>query len=219
MPPKDLRVVVVGAGRVGSHAARELDDRGHSVVVIERDEDRCEKLATDHFATIINGDGADPTILGQTDLERVDAVAALTPDSGTNLGVCLLAERRADDLRTVIRVDEAERAAAYRDLVDEVVFPERAGARAAVNALVGGDVLAIETLAGELTIAKFRVAEGAPAAGRTLEEVSLPHGSLVVSDADADNVSRSETILEAGRSYLVAVEPEVADEVRQLFQG
>jgi trk system potassium uptake protein TrkA len=219
MPSKDLRVVVIGAGRVGYHAARDLDDQGHSVVVIERDSGRCERVSESHIATIIEGDGADPETLGQAGLERTDVVAALTPDSGTNLGACMLAQRINPDVRTVIRVSAAERAEAYRDLVDEVVFPERSGAHVAVNAILGSDVQTFETLSGELTIAKVRVAEDAPAAGRTLQQVSFPHGSLVISDAAADNIAQSDTVLEPGESYLVAAEPEVADEVRQLFQG
>jgi trk system potassium uptake protein TrkA len=219
MPSSDLRVVVIGAGRVGYHAAKALDDHGHSVVVVERDADRCARIAESHFATIIEGDGADPDTLAQADLDRTDVVAALTPDSGTNLGACMLAERRTDDLRTVIRVSEAAREAAYRDLVDDVVFPERAGARAAVNAVLGADLQALDSLPGELTVATMRVAEGAPVAGRTLAQVTFPHGTLVVSDADANTVPRAETVLKAGEKYLVAVEPDVADEVRQLFQG
>jgi trk system potassium uptake protein TrkA len=219
MGRKDLRVVIVGGGRVGFHAARQLSDQGHSVVVIERDPGRCERIAESHIATIIEGDGAAPETLEQAGLHRTDVVAALTPDSGTNLGACMLAQRLDGEVRTIIRVSAAERAAAYRDLVDEVVFPERAGAHVAVNAILGSDVQTFETMSGELMVAKMRVAPDAPVAGRTLQQVTLPRGSLVVSDAAADNIAGSETVLEAGEAYIVAVEPEVADEVRQLFQG
>jgi trk system potassium uptake protein TrkA len=63
------------------------------------------------------------------------------------------------------------------------------------------------------------VSEGAPVAGKTLQEVSLPRGSLVVSGAAGHAVAASDTRLEPGHGYLVAVENQVADEVTRLFRG
>jgi len=64
-----------------------------------------------------------------------------------------------------------------------------------------------------------RVAEGAPAAGKQLSEVRFPAGTLVVSDGDGNRIARPDTTLTAGRRYVVAVEPDVADEVMNLLQG
>jgi trk system potassium uptake protein TrkA len=50
-------------------------------------------------------------------------------------------------------------------------------------------------------------------------DVALPRGSLVVSNDDGNRIAGSETVLEAGRSYVVAVEPDVADEVMNLMRG
>jgi trk system potassium uptake protein TrkA len=215
----DLRVIVIGGGRVGYHTARLLDDRGHTVVVIERNSERCERIADAYFATVIEGDGTRPDILRQADPENADAVVGLTPNPGANLGACVLAMRMNPGIRTAIRVSTPEGAEGYEEVVDATVFPERAGARAAVNAIAGDDVQTLEGLPGELEVVEIRVREGSPVAGRALQEVALPHGSLVFSDADGDRIATSETVLEVGRTYLVGVEPEVADEVRQLFHG
>nr|WP_255151634.1 TrkA family potassium uptake protein [Halorarius halobius] len=215
----DLRVILVGGGRVGYHAAQALHDRGHDVVIVERDPDRCERLADAYFATVIEGDGTRPDILRQADPESADAIVGLTANPGSNLGACVLAARVNPDIRTAIRVATPEGAEGYEEVVDATIFPERSGARAAVNAITGDTVRSVETLPGELEVAEMRVLEGAPVAGRSLAEVALPRGSLVVSDAAGDHVPHPDTVLEAGRTYLVAVEPDVADEVRQLFQG
>jgi trk system potassium uptake protein TrkA len=39
MPSKDLRIVIVGGGHVGYHTAERLSNRGHDIVIIEKDED------------------------------------------------------------------------------------------------------------------------------------------------------------------------------------
>lgn len=215
----DLRVIIVGAGRVGYHAAEALDDRGHDVIVIERNSDRCERIADAYFATVIEGDGTRPDILRQADPANADAIVGLTPNPGANLGACVLASRLNPDIRTAIRVSTPEGAEGYEEVVDATIFPERAGARAAVNVITGEILQSVEALPGELDVAEIRVLEGSPVSGRRLKDVALPRGSLVVSDAAGDRIPDSETVLEAGRTYLVAVEPGVADEVRQLFHG
>ncbi|MFB6154423.1 MAG: TrkA family potassium uptake protein [Haloferacaceae archaeon] len=214
----DIRAIVVGGGRVGRQTARSLHDQGHSVVVVEEDADRCAELADEYVATVIEGDATNPNVLRQANLEEADVVAGLTGKRGINLGVCMLAQRLGD-VRTVVRVDAAEAAAGYEDIVDDVVFPERLGALSAVNAITGIEVNALEDVMGDLDIYQITVAEGAPVAGKTLDDVGLPRGSLVVSTADGDRVAGRETVLEADRAYLVAVEPDVADEVMQLFRG
>lgn len=212
-----LRPLIVGGGRVGARAARLLADRGHDVVVVEADPAVAEAVSNDYVATVINGDATRPSILRQAGLDRVDVVAALTGMTGTNLAVCMAASRLAPDVETVMRADRRTDDE-YDDFVDEVVFPEHAGARAAANA-VERDVRALEDVTGEVEVVEVRVSERAPVAGKALTDVALPRGSLVVSDADGSRIAGSETELVAGRSYLLAVEPAVTDEVLNLFRG
>jgi trk system potassium uptake protein TrkA len=212
-----LRVVVAGGGRVGARTARLLDERGHDVVVIEPDAARVDELSDAYIATLIQGDATRPSVLEQAGLERADVVAALSGRTGVNLATCMVAKRLEPELLTVMRT-EHEVGDEYGAFVDEIIFPERAGARATANA-IERDVRAMEDLRGDLDILEIPVAEGAPVAGRTLADIALPRGSLIVSDADGDEIAGSETVLEPGRSYVVAVDPEVADEVMNLLQG
>lgn len=62
-------------------------------------------------------------------------------------------------------------------------------------------------------------APNAPAAGRRLDSVRLPRGSLIIAHAGGDRVSGAETVLEPGERYLVAVEAAVNEEVMNLFRG
>lgn len=215
MPP--FRVVIAGGGRVGSRTARLLDNRGYDVTVIEVDPDQTAALSDEYIATVIEGDATEPDVLEQGNLERADVVAALTGKTGDNLAICLMANRLNQDVQTVMRTDR-DVEDQYSELVDEVIFTESAGARAAANA-IERDVRALTDITGELEILEIRVAEGAPVANRSLAEVALPRGSLVVSDADGDRIAGSDTRLEPGRTYIIAVEPDVSDEVMNLMRG
>lgn len=211
------RIVLAGGGRVGKRAATLLDERGHDVLVIEVDPDTVAELEEEHVATVISGDATRPRILAQAGLDRADAVAGLTGETGTNLAICMGAKHLQPDVQTVMRTEE-EVGDEYAEMVDDVIFTEAAGARAAVN-LIERDVQMLDSVTGDLDIMQIAVAEDAPVAGRTLEEISLPRGSLVVSGADGDETARSDTRLEVGRTYIVAVENAVSDEIVNLFQG
>jgi trk system potassium uptake protein TrkA len=213
-----LNIVIAGGGRVGFQTAELLADHGHDVTIIERDERIVSEIADEWIATVIHGDATNPDIIAQADIERTDVLAALTGETGLNLAVCLAARELAPELRTVARIDRAA-AESYTQFVDAVCFPERAGARVAANEIVGSDVQTLAAVTGSLDIMLVRVAEGAPAAGKQLTDVRFPAGTLIVSDDDGQQVARPETTLTPGSRYVVAVEPDVADEVMNLMRG
>jgi trk system potassium uptake protein TrkA len=217
MNPK-LDIIIIGGGRVGMQTAELLDDQGHDVRIVERDEDRCENIADAYIATVIEGDGANPDILEQAGVERADVVAALTGETGVNLAACLAARELSPETRTVCRIDRAA-GEAYTRFVDAVLFPEHAGARVAVNQILSSDVQTIADVTGSLDIMQIRVEEGAPAANKPLSKVRFPSGTLVISDDDGNRVARPDTTLDPGKRYVVAVEPDVVDEVLNLLRG
>jgi trk system potassium uptake protein TrkA len=211
-------IIIAGGGRVGFQTAELLAARDENVTIIEADVDRVEEIADAWIATVIQGDASDPNILEQAGIERADTVAALTELTGLNLAVCLLATRLADGIRTVARVDR-ETDDAYDQFVDAVVYPEAAGARVAASKTAGDEVRTLSSVTGDVEILEITVAEGAPAAGRTLADISFPAGTLVISDADGSRISKPETVLTPGSQYVVAIEPDVVDEVLQLMRG
>jgi trk system potassium uptake protein TrkA len=214
----DLRVIIAGGGDIGLRTAELLDERGHDVVIIERDPARCDEISDRYVATLIEGDATRPNIFAQANPESADVVAALTDSTPSNLAICMMGERKVDGLHTVMRTD-AETGDVHADLVGDVIFPERASALLAVNAIMGGDVRSLEHAMGTLEIMEIRVREEAPAAGKTLEAISFPTGSLIVSDVDGSRIARPDTVLHPDRRYIVAVEPDVADEVMRLLRG
>ncbi|MFC6975461.1 TrkA family potassium uptake protein [Halomicroarcula sp. GCM10025709] len=215
---QDISVIIVGGGRVGFQTAELLDDRGHKITIVERDPAVCEALTDEWLATVIKGDATNPEILAQGGLEKADVVAGLTGLTGVNLAVCMMATRLSPDTRTVARIDHGD-GAGYEEFVDAIVYPERSGARVAANEIVGSDVQTLADVTGTLDIMEVLVEEGAPAAGKQLANVRFPAGTLVISDEDGDRIAQPDTELRPGRRYVVAVEPDVVDEVMNLLRG
>jgi trk system potassium uptake protein TrkA len=83
-----MRIVIVGGGKLGMSLAEMLAKEKNDLVVIERDEKKAEKLAEELDALVLHGDAADREILKDADMEKCDAVIALTGDDKTNLMAC-----------------------------------------------------------------------------------------------------------------------------------
>jgi trk system potassium uptake protein TrkA len=212
------RFVIAGGGRVGRQAAENLADQGHEVVLVESDERRVEELSDAYIGPVIHGDATRPSILKQTDLAEADAIAALTDETGANLAICMEAQQLAPSIRTIARA-ETRTGEEYDEVVDATLLPTYLGGDHAADMLSGEDVRTLVYPTGNLDIVEVAVTESAPVAGRRLEEVALPAGSLLVSTADREELAGPDTVLEAGERYILAVESDVVDEVMNLMRG
>ena len=211
------RIVIAGGGRVGFRVAQFFTQRGSEVTIIEKDPDQLDEEESDGITTV-RGDATNPAVLSSVLTDDTTVIGALTDNDSTNLAVCLAARTFQPDIRTVARITNAD-TDEYKQLVDEVVFPERASVKTAVNALSGSDVRTFEEVTGEMEVFDIRVAADSTVAEQRLAEIDLPGGSLVISGAGGERTATSETRLEAGERYIVATDPDAADSVISAFRG
>jgi trk system potassium uptake protein TrkA len=133
--------IIVGGGRVGRRTAASIADSGYTVTIIERDEDKRERLAGSAASRVIVGDGADVDVFQETNPAMADVVAGLTNDTETNLAVCELAREMVPEVRTIARIGaDGEQDLAHLGFVDNVVYPAAAGASVAATQITGGHV-------------------------------------------------------------------------------
>jgi trk system potassium uptake protein TrkA len=212
------RFVIAGGGRVGLQTAENLTELGHDVVLIEPDEQRVEELSDAYLGPVIHGDATRPSILRQAKLGEADAIAALTDETGANLAICMEAQHLEPSIQTLARA-ETQSDQEYDEVVDATLLPQYLSGDHAADILTGEDVRTLVHPTGDLDIIEVTVAESAPVAGRRLEEIALPEGSLLISTADREELAGPETVLEADERYILAVESNVADEVLALMRG
>lgn len=219
---RDLRIVIVGGGRVGYHTAQRLDNRGHDLVIIEKDDDRVQFLSDQYVASVIHGDGGRPSVLREAQLDRSDVIAGLTSYGAmTNVGICMTAQRIAPEIKTVARIDHGDHEE-FEEIVDAVVYPEELAAHTAANDIIdvsGGGVRTIEEITDRLELIEIEVAERAPAAGKSLDAVSFPRGAVVVAEQHTGAFPGPDMVLEPGVQYILAVQTDVTDEVVRLLRG
>ena len=217
-----MRFVIIGSGRVGFRTARVLRDEDHEVTLVERDPDRAARARNDGFA-VVEGDGSHESVLEEAGVADADALGALTGDLNANFAACLVAKQYG--CRTVMRIDEDYREEIYHryaDAVDEVVYPERLGAIAAKNALLGGSIRAIADVAQHLQVVLFTVTEASPMRGYSIAEVALPADSRILAFGKAGEtmgIPLPDDSLEVGDRVAVLADFSVLDDVRQLLVG
>jgi trk system potassium uptake protein TrkA len=217
-----MRFVIVGAGRVGRRTARVLTQEGHEVTVLELDSGRAERSPTETFE-VVEGDGSSEQDLLAVGIEEADGVAALSGDVTVNLVACLIG--KAHDCRTVLRVDNDYREyvlSKYAGDVDEVIYPERLGAIAAKNALMGGSVRAIADVAQNIQLVELTVTEESPMRGYTLSELELPADSKLLGfgkEGRSVELPSDDESLELGDRVVVIADFGVLSDVRQLIVG
>jgi trk system potassium uptake protein TrkA len=81
--------IIVGVGRLGEQLARFLLNANHSVVLVEKDKDRCKVIASEVDALVLNGDGTDINVLKDAGVEKTDNFVAVTASKEVNLLACL----------------------------------------------------------------------------------------------------------------------------------
>ena len=217
-----MRVIIIGAGRVGLRTARVLREEGHEVTLIERNRQKADRARELTFA-VVDGDGSREETLEAAGVDEADAVGALTGDLNGNFAACLIAKQHG--CRTVMRIDEDYREEIYQqyaDEVDEVVYPERLGAIGAKNAMLGGSIQAIADVAQSLQILLITVTEQSPMRDYTLSEVTLPSNARILAFGKQHSplgIPLSDDSLEAGDRVAVLAEFSELADVRQLLVG
>ncbi|MFC5972358.1 potassium channel family protein [Halomarina salina] len=217
-----MRFVIVGAGRVGRRTARVLTQEGHEVTVVELDSGRAERAPSEEFE-VVEGDGSSESDLESVGIDEADGIAALSGDVTVNLVACMIGKAR--DCRTVLRVDNDYREyilTKYASDVDEVIYPERLGAIAAKNALMGGSVRAIADVAQNIQLVELTVTEESPMRGYTLSELELPADSKLLGfgkEGGSVSLPNDDESLELGDRVVVIADFDALSDVRQIIVG
>lgn len=111
-----MHVVVVGCGRVGSGLARSCMELGHSVAVIDKDEQAFVRLPEDFNGRTVVGIGFDRDRLKDAGIEEAGALAAVTTGDNSNILVARVARETFGVEKVVARIKDPRRAAIYERL-------------------------------------------------------------------------------------------------------
>ena len=224
-----MRVIVIGAGEVGSYVADRLSRQGVDVTVIERDAKVAARLAEQVDVEVITGSGTHPETLAQAGLDSADLVVAVTANHEGYRLASLIAQQ-ADVPRTVVRLEAPElrgqAAAGVRRASEADLFidPDEETALEVLALIELPGASEVATLSGgEVFVIGARVAPDAPIVGRSLHDLGRenePEWDYIVASIQRDDrtiIPRGDYTIEADDVVRVVAKRTARRSVAKLF--
>ncbi len=202
-----MKILIIGAGTVGTAIATQLAGEGHDLTVIDRDAETLSELSNTADVFGVVGNGADVTVLRRAGVENANLVIAVTAGDELNILCCTVA-RKLGARHTIARVRNPEYSELMQLMKHEMslsmtINPELSAAKEIYRTLRFPAAAKIEFFCrGRVELAEFTVAEGSPLAGATLNELRtrIQIGFLVcaVQRGDETYIPSGDFRLEAG---------------------
>ncbi|HVM16315.1 MAG TPA: Trk system potassium transporter TrkA [Gaiellaceae bacterium] len=212
-----MKVVIIGAGQVGSTVVEALHDE-HDVTVVDLESSRLNALSYRFDVSTVEGNGASRRVLQEAGVSEAGLLIACTSRDEPNLIAAMLAKKLAPQVRTVVRTTDIEYLEVWHERqldVDLLVSSELETAHA-VSRIIGvpaarqTDVFAD----GQVQIVEFEVETGAGdgVVGIPLREARIPADSKVASIIRGEQmiVPRGDASIEPGDRVIIIGSPRAA---------
>jgi trk system potassium uptake protein TrkA len=118
-----MRVMIIGCGRVGSVLANQLDEAGHEVVVLDRNQQAFRRLSEKFSGERIVGNGLVEEFVRPTLQEKTDLLFVITDKDNINLMIAQRVKQIFLVQRVVAVVHDSILAGLYKELGVETVCP------------------------------------------------------------------------------------------------
>jgi len=215
-------IIIVGGGQTGSKLAKRLSDRGHNLVVIEKDEKRAHELAAELDVLVIHGHGADIDALKDTGVDKADVLIALTQYDEVNLMACELGKKMGVR-RVIARVNDEKNAKMFEELgVDIAVSLVSAAVMLFEKAVAGAGVYGLLGIGGgKGEVVEVTVGTGSRAVGKFIKEINVSKGCTFAMITRGDELipPRGDTQIQVGDLVTVVGKPEAVLKVTRYLRG
>ncbi len=135
-----MRIIIAGAGAVGTHLAKMLADERHDIVLMDEGEERLANLESNFDLMTVAARPASINSLKEVGAADADLFVAVTPEESTNITSCILAHSLGAK-KTVARIDNYEYLQPknkdfFKNLgVDSLIYPEMLAAKEIADGL------------------------------------------------------------------------------------
>lgn len=220
-----MKIIIVGAGEVGHNLCATLAAAGHDVTLIERSQQRCERLDEEQNARIISGNGSSARQLVEVDVAECDAFLAMTSDDRTNIISCSLAKGLGAK-NTIARIHDetySDNSVINYQLhfgIDLLVNPEAICAVELAKAIRGAGRVAVENFArGQIEVQQQRVAAGSRLIGKQLQDLKFdPRVRIGYIQRDGKSeIASAESMMKEGDLVTHFGHPEALFALREKF--
>ncbi|NCO24010.1 MAG: Trk system potassium transporter TrkA [bacterium] len=180
-----MKIIVIGAGKVGCQIAQTLSSENHDIVIIEKDNIIQQSAQNSLDAMVILGNGANVLTLEEAGIKQTDMLIAVTSSDEVNMLACMIAKqfgvpkkiariRNPEYLHTSILSRE-------KLGIDFAINPERATAKEIVKLFKSPiNVSQVQDFAeGKVKLIEFNIEKYFPFLNQQLKNISFKYPVLV----------------------------------------
>ncbi|MBQ3727004.1 MAG: Trk system potassium transporter TrkA [Selenomonadaceae bacterium] len=179
-----MKVVIVGAGKLGYTIAELLSGEQMSVTVIDREEDRLTALKNNLDVLTIVANGASPITMDDPDVNGADVFIAVTAIDEVNMVACILAKKHGIK-HTIARIRDMQFLSEAKDYlkknfdIDLMLNPEMIAAHEIYRILMTPAALDVDEFAGgKVKLFEVKIRKDSQYVDIPFKKLRLPEGVL-----------------------------------------
>lgn len=172
-----MRIIIVGAGIMGSNLAKYLLKEDHDVCLVEQKEEVALKVQEKYDVRVVVGSGADPEVLKRVSVSDCDLMLAVTNSDEINLVVCSLssylgakhqiARVRGLSLNSIVQKEDF-----HFFSFERIINPEQVASDSIIKTINSPGVREISDFAdGRILLRSIDIPDGSPLCGLKIEDL------------------------------------------------
>ncbi len=205
-----MKIVILGAGQVGSTVAESLASEANDITVVDIDGARLRSLQDRLDLRTVLGSAAHPSVLVEAGIEDCDLMIAVTQSDETNLVACKLAQQLFNVPTRVVRLRATDYLANERVLgpdcfgVDLAICPEQILTDYIAKLVEFPEALQVLEFAhGKASLVAVRAFQGGPLVGHPLKDLkkhipSVDTRIAAIFRGDSPILPEGDTVVQAG---------------------
>ena len=218
-----MRILIIGAGEVGAHLAKSLAARGNDIIIIDKDKDKCDRIAAEADVLALNRDATDPTLYEDIDLRAMDVVVAATDRDEVNLFVATIA-RDFGVPRIIVRVKNENLVSILERIGIEYVIAEPVVTARLIEGIIEGKYHAVSlvpVISGNYVLVTVTITEVDSSVGKRIDQLPLPEtGVYVLAVFDGERFLDPEEVGELRQNHQVIalIRKDLVDDFLKAFR-
>lgn len=179
-----MKIIIAGAGEVGTYLAKMLSIESHEILVIDTDKERLNNLDSHLEVMTLHGSSASIEALHDAEISKSDLFICVTPTEELNITSAMLAKKLGAK-KTIARIDSPEYLKAsnkelFKEMgIDSLIYPEQLAAKEVVGLLnQAGTTEVVNFSGGKLMLMVVKLDKNAPIINETLMNAAMMNADL-----------------------------------------
>ena len=218
-----MYIIIVGGGKVGRGAARDLLEMGHEVCLVERDANTAWSINNELGEVALLGDGAEIHVQRAAGMNRADVVVACTGRDQANLAVAQTAQTRFDVEKVIARINDPRNERIFRALGFHFTISATTAIVNAIEQEVSAGLTRLTQLRSTAFIlSEFTIPSLAPCVGCSVRDLDLPPSTvlaLIIRDDDEAEIPGPHTTIQTADLIIAVTQPRHESALRAALTG